>query len=166
MRVLGSGKGNRDEAIKLLKKTSLTIREISEKTGVPTGTLGTWATEHRPRHISKNNQYMGSLKGGATTRQLQKGKTKQGQPKPQKDKVVLPTFHDFTEEKKDEVLMGFDTETSIGKDIFDFHFSINAFETNITKEEAIAHLRSAVDILESIPSTTVSLKLSVNKGEK
>ncbi|AXQ67821.1 hypothetical protein KIOSHI_203 [Bacillus phage Kioshi] len=166
MRVLGSGKGNREEAIRLLKKTSLTIREISDKTGVPTGTLGTWSAEYRPKHISKNNQYMGSLKGGATTKQLQKGKNKQGQSTPQKDKVVLPTFHDFTEEKKDEILIGFDTETNVGEYIFDFHFRINTFETNITKEEAVSRLRYAIDILESIPPTTVSLNLSVNKGEK
>lgn len=46
-----AGKGNREEAIRLLEKTTLSYRQISDKTGVPSGTIGTMAGAYRPKHV-------------------------------------------------------------------------------------------------------------------
>ncbi|AHN66676.1 sigma factor [Bacillus phage Bcp1] len=149
-------------AIKLLQETTLTLREIGERTGLSAGTVGSWSKEHRPAHISKRNQRLGSLKGAETTRKILAGR-----PRGKKVNVVLPNIGDFKEDDEStNVVMSVDTETSISNDPFDFHFSINASEANIDKEEAVSRLRSALEILEGLPSSKVSLNLSINKGEK
>lgn len=51
-----AGKGNREEAIRLLKETELTYKEIEKKTGVPHGTIGTMAGYHRPKEVREKNR--------------------------------------------------------------------------------------------------------------
>lgn len=49
-------KGNREEAIELLKNTTLTHPEINERTGVPTGSLGALAKKYRDPAVSLANR--------------------------------------------------------------------------------------------------------------
>lgn len=46
-------RGNREEAYRLLRETRMTYKEIADVTGVPVGTVGAVANEHRPEHVRK-----------------------------------------------------------------------------------------------------------------
>lgn len=49
------GKGDREEAIRLLATTTLSMREIHEATGVPQGTLTALARKHRSEEVRRAN---------------------------------------------------------------------------------------------------------------
>jgi RNA polymerase sporulation-specific sigma factor len=51
--VKGTGAGDRDKAIHLLKFSNYTLKEITAATGVPLGTMGTLAKQHRPEEITE-----------------------------------------------------------------------------------------------------------------
>src|SRR5690606_32568083 len=54
-----AAKGNREEAIRLLKETELTLKEIHKITGVPQGTMGSLSKIHRPKEIAEANRRKG-----------------------------------------------------------------------------------------------------------
>jgi RNA polymerase sigma factor (sigma-70 family) len=49
--VIYMAKGDRTKAIHLLANTTLTYEDISRRTGVPKGTIGTLASKHRPQEV-------------------------------------------------------------------------------------------------------------------
>lgn len=51
--VIDMAKGNRVEAIRLLKNTRMSYVDIHKKTGVPEGSLGSLALQHRPASVRK-----------------------------------------------------------------------------------------------------------------
>lgn len=152
----------KQEAIKLLKETTLTLREIGERTGLSAGTVGSWSKEHRPAHVAKRNQRLGSLKGAETTRKILSGR-----PRGTKVNVVLPNVGDFKEDDESTpVVMSVDTETITSNDPFEFNFNIGLSEKNLTKEEVLSKLHNALNILDRMPVSTVSFELNIRNGEK
>ncbi|QFP93484.1 UNVERIFIED_ORG: hypothetical protein Xoosp15_219 [Xanthomonas phage Xoo-sp15] len=153
----------KEEAIKLLGTTTLTLKEIEARTGIPSGTVGTWSKKHRPKHIADQNKRKGSMKGAETTRRIMEEKAKN-----RTVNVVLPNVGDFKEddEKIKELVMSVDTETVTSNDPFEFDFSIGISERNLTKEEVLSKLHNALNILDRLPVKTVSLNLSIQKDGK
>lgn len=153
----------KEEAIRLLETTSLTLKEIEARTGIKSGTVGAWSKLHRPKHISDQNKRRGSMKGAATTRRIMEEKARN-----RTVNVVLPNVGDFKEddEKMKELVMSVDTESSINNDPFEFDFSIGISERNLTKEEVLSKLHNALNILDRLPVKTVSLNLSIQKDGK
>lgn len=87
--VKGTGAGDRDKAVHLLKFSSYTLKEIHEATGVPLGTMGTLAKQHRPEEITE------AIK--ARTKALKK------EEKPVVTPVIdIPEFKGELDKKKEE----------------------------------------------------------------
>lgn len=57
-----SGRGDREEAVRLLKETNMVYRDIAEKTGVPRGTVGTLALIYRPKEVRAENTELSQQK--------------------------------------------------------------------------------------------------------
>lgn len=57
-----SGRGDREEAVRLLKETNMVYRDIAEKTGVPRGTVGTLALVYRPKEVRAENTELSQQK--------------------------------------------------------------------------------------------------------
>ncbi|WQZ49386.1 hypothetical protein Z3_70 [Bacillus phage Z3] len=153
----------KEEAIRLLETTSLTLKEIEARTGIKSGTVGAWSKLHRPKHISDQNKRRGSMKGAATTRRIMEEKARN-----RTVNVVLPNVGDFKEddEKMKELVMSVDTETVTSNDPFEFNFSIGLSERNLTKEEVLSKLHNALNILDRMPVSKVSFELNIRNGEK
>ncbi len=158
-------KEKKNEAIRLLRETSKSLREISELTGVSVSSAFILSKEHRPKEVAQNNIRKGQLyslysQGRITKEQFDK-ETAVLDKKIQS--VVLPSATDFNEESETTVgvVMGYDPETNVKGRPFNFNFSINAEETNVSKGVAVMRLKEAMELLDRLPVEEVSLNVTI-----
>lgn len=72
-------KGDRQQARELLRTTELTLKQISDKTGVPFGTVGTMATKHRSAEVTASVRAKAAKRSQETVKQKKKEKRKEKQ---------------------------------------------------------------------------------------
>jgi len=162
-------KSKKDEAIRLLKETSKSLREISQLTGVSVSSAFILSKEHRPKSVAQGN-----IRKGQLYSLLSQGKISQATfdkevalLEKKENKVVLPTFEDFKEDgEKTKTVVAADTETATSDDPFKFNFNISLSEKNLTKEEVLSKLHNALNIIDRLPVATVSFDLTIREGDK
>ncbi|AHJ87162.1 sigma factor [Bacillus phage JBP901] len=155
----------KEEAIRLLKGTSKPLREIASLTGMSSSKVWVLSKEHRPKEVSQNNMRKGQLHSllaqGKITQETFDAEMDRVEKKVQS--VVLPSVTDFNEESETTagVVKGSDIETNVKGKPFNFNFSINAEETNVSKGVAVMRLKEAMELLDSLPVEEVSLNVTI-----
>ncbi|BEU14775.1 sigma factor [Bacillus phage CM1] len=155
----------KEEAIRLLEGTSKPLREIAKLTGISQSKVWVLSKEHRPKEVSQNNMRKGQLHSllaqGKITQETFNEEMARVESKV-KD-VVLPSAKDFSEEPVTggSVVVGYDHETNVKGRPFNFNFSINAEETNVSKGVAVMRLKEAMELLDSLPVEEVSLNVTI-----
>lgn len=149
-------RGDREKAIELLKTTDLTYKEISELTGVPTGSLGVMARKYRSPEVSKRNK----TRGGRIASERLKGK------KEQKAETKLETEVPVMEEqvvvnKDEEQLTQLVSVSKESEESLSFEISVSLKGQKIKKDEAVSSIKKVVDILKMAPTETVSFDVKI-----
>jgi RNA polymerase sporulation-specific sigma factor len=144
--VKGTGTGDRDKAIHLLKYSSHTLKEISDGTGVPSGTIGALAKEHRPKEITE------AIK--ARTKALKKDE------KPVETPVIdIPEFKGELDKKKKEEKSVVTKEKEVGQHLF-----IDGDEIIAAQAKSLEEVWRVKDVPGiSQPEPTVSIHPGVPK---
>lgn len=176
-------KGNREEAIRLLKNTSKTLKEISVRTGVPLGTLGYLANKHRPKHITEMNKRkskhkqeqkqqtektVNEVKAAEDNEGLNLEGTTTGRLSSKKPNLSQAPVagNKHTEAHKGGAMLVEGTKVPkpepkkvVGSTVVSFDFNLNIEGEEVAKEEAIAELRKAADMLETVNTEKVSFRV-------
>lgn len=155
----------KEEAIRLLEGTSKPLREIAKLTGISQSKVWVLSKDHRPKEVSQNNMRKGQLHSllaqGKITQETFNAEMARVENKV-KD-IVLPSAKDFSEEPVTggSIVVGYDPETNVKGRPFNFNFSINAEETNVSKGVAVMRLKAAMELLDSLPVEEVSLNVTI-----
>lgn len=162
-------KGDREKAISLLESSTLTLKEISGKTGVPLGSLGYLAKKYRPKSVSRDNQKKGGPPKKSPALKTEEPKVME-QPtldindsiKSSSVKAVLPSSPtERVEIKNVEPKTVKEVDKTAGLATVSFNFNIDVEGEKVNKEEALEKLRNAVKLLEYMDTDTVTFKVKV-----
>jgi RNA polymerase sigma-B factor len=131
----------KEEAIHLLKTTSLSSDDIAVRTGAVTATVKKYADKYRPEETKQEvkSRSMENLKLGGASR---KGKV---YPKPAPIKI------------EEEVIMA-DKIKQI-----DMNFVMELSGSEVSKEEVVGKLKNLITILEQVDADTISFNAAVEK---
>jgi RNA polymerase sporulation-specific sigma factor len=166
--------GNREEAVKLLKETEMTNKEIHEATGVPLGSMGHLAKKHRPQEITDRIKER-------TRQKLKKQKVEDSRRKVEKGAGAEVSYH--VEEKTDKTVgvtpavssedfftparatvEPFEVQESsseIGSSVVEFNFNLNMSGVAVDKDEVLAKMEEATKLLRFVNTDKVSFKFNV-----
>ncbi|QIW88765.1 RNA polymerase sigma factor [Bacillus phage P59] len=184
--------GNREEAIKLLKETEMTNKEISESTGVPLGSMGHLAKQHRPQEITdrikertaaklkekkstdsrrkakktegtvvKGNDHLSYHAGGTTTGRMSTATPNTSAEPKSADTVTIASLVDTEPPKKASVFELAQTSKEIGSARVEFNFNLNMSGVAVDKEEVLAKMEEATNLLKFVNTDKVSFRFNV-----
>jgi RNA polymerase sporulation-specific sigma factor len=168
--------GNREEAIRLLKETEMTNKEIHQASGVPLGSMGALAKKHRPQEITDRimERTAAKLKKQKIEDSRRKVEKTEGTVVEAKDtndnffgakdnKVDYIVIHDTAvpTDEDDTTDEPFKVENEVGSSVVEFNFNLNMSGVAVDKEEVLAKMEEATKLLRFVNSDKVSFKFNV-----
>jgi RNA polymerase sporulation-specific sigma factor len=167
--------GNREEAIRLLKETEMTNKEIHKATGVPLGSMGSLAKKHRPQEITDRIKER-------TQAKIKEKRKEDGRRKAQKtagtvvksDNIRMKSVGTETArmstaapnvsaEPKSEptVFEVAKTSEDVGSAQVEFNFNLNMSGVAVDKDEVLAKMEEATNLLKFVNTDKVSFRFNV-----
>jgi RNA polymerase sporulation-specific sigma factor len=168
--------GNREEAIKLLKETELTNKEIHEATGVPLGSMGALALKHRPREITEKIKQQTQdrirkvnderRKASKTTGTVVKSDNIRMKPVGTETKRMNTAAENISADPaprglEPSVFEVARTSEDVGSALVEFNFNLCMSGVAVDKQEVLTKMEEATNLLRFVNTDKVSFKFNV-----
>jgi RNA polymerase sporulation-specific sigma factor len=171
--------GNREEAIRLLKETEMTNKEIHEATGVPLGSMGALAKKHRPQEITDRIKERTQAKLREKKKEDSRRKARKTEGTVVKGEDHLSYHVSGTETKRMEtaaenisadpapriveptVFEVAKMSEDVGNARVEFNFNLNMSGVAVDKDEVLAKMEEATKLLKFVNTDKVSFRFNV-----